>query len=70
MVLFPTIHADFSFIVVHNAWQIKFNIATFLVAIFYSLKIIYIVNISSFIASHLLLRMCIPCSIAQVLWIS
>jgi len=74
MVLFSTISAvgaDFSFLVVYNAWQIKLNITTYsyLIAIFYRLKISYIVNISSFIATHLLLHMYIPCNIAQVLWI-
>ena len=43
------------------------NNTTYLVTILYSIKISYVVNISNFIASHLLLTMYIPCSIAQVL---
>ena len=45
------------------------NTTTYLVAMFYSLKINYIVNISSFSVSHLVLHMYVPCSIVQVLWI-
>jgi len=66
VVLFPIqCVQNFSFFVVHNAWQTKFNITTYLAAIFYSLKISYIVNISSFIVSHLLC-MHIPRSIARL----
>ena len=45
------------------------NTTTSLVNIFYNLKISYIVNISSFSVSHLVLYMYVPCSIVQVLWI-
>ena len=45
MAFFPIIRTDFRFLVVHIAWQTKLNINTYFVAIFYSLKISYVVSI-------------------------